>query len=1040
MPTYDIQGVPVEFPYEAYECQLAYMGSVVRALEAGSNALLESPTGTGKTLCLLCAALGWRRDRERRTAEARTSWEAQSDPNAPAMGATCQRIWYASRTHSQLKQVVHELKRTSYRPHSVVLGSREHFCVHSSVSRHTGARQNAMCKRARDENRCPFYVGLRKGQGNKVNTSCLDIEEIVSSCREASVCPFYKTREDAKEAELLLIPYDYLINPLTRESLSVSIKGSVLIFDEGHNIEKSCESVASFELTGHDIASAIVELDDAFDLLDQGIVGAEALGDMAPEALMSLFNSVKKNLLALEDSIFSEKLEKDLTAGKAMLKAKGSNILSVFGRGSSRGEGITPDDAKRICNIIRKAISVLTFSMESVTSGGMYLDKVQSLLTTMFKPDPAELDKNYMMLLYEDGETRGTKRKSVDFFSSIASTTCTAEKARTLCLWCFSCSVAMNELMQREVHSVIITSGTLSPVEGTADAFGVPFPVLLQNSHVIDTQKQLWGGVLSHGPENVRLDASYEQRDSPNYLQDLGRAVVSFAGCVPDGILLAFQSYAQKDSVIRAWRATGLWEEIAQQKPIFEEPKGNMETQAMLEKYNDALTRNKGPGAILAAVCRGKLCEGIDFTDRQCRLVIMVGIPYPSRNDLRVLMKQAFLDVRLAEGEGRKWYVREAIRAVNQTLGRVIRHRHDFGGVLLCDSRYARDGRLSALSQGLSAWLRPRMSVPNSFAEALAGCRSFFGLATAVSMPTAEAFRQGLPNAPQPELASSGNVKSKASGGRAATAPIGGQNASRPLAAAGVDVGTPLSTLTALWKSRRRHSPDQLQPEDGPVIVISDPAESSSATPSVPSVQSVPSEPLAPQGASIRGPATPQGKPQVAQQPVRDRSATAPLAGSAPKPFNRVAAARATPVASRGVFRPAGNTPQTRQSVATILKAQSTCKEDWLRRAEKLLPRMEYEQVAAAMREAAEAAEVAEGADEGSSDADGKLMAALRRAAEVLLPAFCFDTPEEKRTREALIVDCTKAILPGLLRPLWRRQVDDVLGAQGRTCDFWGRG
>lgn len=52
--------VEVEFPFEAYPCQLDYMGQVIEALQGRKNALLESPTGTGKTLCLLCATLAWR--------------------------------------------------------------------------------------------------------------------------------------------------------------------------------------------------------------------------------------------------------------------------------------------------------------------------------------------------------------------------------------------------------------------------------------------------------------------------------------------------------------------------------------------------------------------------------------------------------------------------------------------------------------------------------------------------------------------------------------------------------------------------------------------------------------------------------------------------------------------------------------------------------------------------------------------------------------------------------------------------------------------
>ena len=60
MPVYAIRGVQVPFPYEAYECQLVFMEKVIQSLQERRNALLESPTGTGKTLCLLCATLAWR--------------------------------------------------------------------------------------------------------------------------------------------------------------------------------------------------------------------------------------------------------------------------------------------------------------------------------------------------------------------------------------------------------------------------------------------------------------------------------------------------------------------------------------------------------------------------------------------------------------------------------------------------------------------------------------------------------------------------------------------------------------------------------------------------------------------------------------------------------------------------------------------------------------------------------------------------------------------------------------------------------------------
>ena len=47
----------------------------------------------------------------------------------------------------------------------------------------------------------------------------------------------------------------------------------------------------------------------------------------------------------------------------------------------------------------------------------------------------------------------------------------------------------------------------------------------------------------------------------------------------------------------------------------------------------------QGKGAILLAVHRGKIAEGMDFTDEMARLVLLVGIPYPPCKDEKILLK-----------------------------------------------------------------------------------------------------------------------------------------------------------------------------------------------------------------------------------------------------------------------------------------------------------------------------------------------------------------------------------------------------------------
>ncbi|CAM9104298.1 unnamed protein product, partial [Phaeothamnion confervicola] len=108
-------GVEVLFPYaKPMKPQDELMMRLVTALTRKKHALLESPTGTGKSAALLCASLAWQRA------------ECVARGTAP-------RIFYGARTHSQLRQMVKELRNTPYRPVMAVLGSRKHLCVHPDV-------------------------------------------------------------------------------------------------------------------------------------------------------------------------------------------------------------------------------------------------------------------------------------------------------------------------------------------------------------------------------------------------------------------------------------------------------------------------------------------------------------------------------------------------------------------------------------------------------------------------------------------------------------------------------------------------------------------------------------------------------------------------------------------------------------------------------------------------------------------------------------------------------------------------------------------
>lgn len=64
----------------------------------------------------------------------------------------------------------------------------------------------------------------------------LDIEELCKLGEEMVVCPYFGNKDRASGADILFMPYNFLIDPKIRSIFEINFKNSIIIFDEAHNV------------------------------------------------------------------------------------------------------------------------------------------------------------------------------------------------------------------------------------------------------------------------------------------------------------------------------------------------------------------------------------------------------------------------------------------------------------------------------------------------------------------------------------------------------------------------------------------------------------------------------------------------------------------------------------------------------------------------------------------------------------------------------------------------------------------------------------
>ena len=144
----------------------------------------------------------------------------------------------------------------------------------------------------------------------------------------------------------------------------------------------------------------------------------------------------------------------------------------------------------------------------------------------------------------------------------------------------------------------------------------------------------------------------------------------------------------------------------------------------------------------MLCVCGGKLSEGINFKDELGRLVVMVGLPYanPEEPELKARMRHLDLSERKVgsavepggKSRGRAYYEALCMRAVNQSVGRAIRHVGDYAAIVFVDGRYAPPGAETGrmppvgVSSQLPEWIQERLVIPRGYGEVQSGLVRFF--------------------------------------------------------------------------------------------------------------------------------------------------------------------------------------------------------------------------------------------------------------------------------------------------------------------------
>ncbi|GAB1301281.1 ATP-dependent DNA helicase DDX11 [Apodemus speciosus] len=671
------------------------------------------------------------------------------------------KIYYCSRTHSQLAQFVREVLKSPFGKETrlVSLGSRQTLCVNEDV-KNLGSVQlmNDRCvdmqrskreksrtgedkpqrKRQKRQTSCPFYSHEQMELlRDEILLEVKDMEQLVALGKEARACPYYGSRFAIPAAQLVVLPYPMLLHAATRQAAGIRLQGQVVIIDEAHNLIDTITNIHSTEVNGSQLCQAHSQLLQYMErygkrLKAKNLMYIKQILYLLEKFVAVLGGNIKQNpstqilsqtgseLKSINDFLFQSQVDNinlfkvQRYLEKSMLSRKLFGFTECFGV-------VLPSASDSQEN---RGLGGFQQFLKSLQSGPTEDSLEEGQAGALRPASPLMHIEAFLAALTtanQDGRVIVNRQGSVGQSS--------------LKFLLLNPAVHFAQVV-KECRAVVIAGGTMQPVSDFREQLlaccGVEAARVVEFScgHVIPPDNIL-PLIICNGPSNQQLEFTYQRRELPQMMEETGRILCNLCNVVPGGVVCFLPSYEYLRRVHAHWDKTGLLARLSARKKIFQEPKRASQVEQVLMAYSKCITscsRSEGhlTGALLLSVVGGKMSEGINFSDDLGRCVVMVGMPYPNIKSPELQEKMAYLDQTLPRMQGQPppgtvLIENLCMKAVNQSIGRAIRHQRDFASIVLLDHRYARPSILAKLP----AWIRDRVEVKATFGSAFAAMRKF---------------------------------------------------------------------------------------------------------------------------------------------------------------------------------------------------------------------------------------------------------------------------------------------------------------------------